>query len=228
MKISRATLETCASATGTVVVIDVLRAFTTAAYAFAAGAKKIILVSKVEKAFALKLKNPDLLLLGETGGLPIEGFDFSNSPSELIGKDLHGLTLVQRTSAGTQGVVRSRHAKRILVTGLGNASATVEYLNRFEVDELCLVETGVNGLGHGVEDTVCGDFLETLMLNHPVDCAEVTERVYQAPASRKFLDDNLSAFPLADLGCALKIDQFDFAMEVRREGTQFILESVTL
>ena len=228
MKIGRATLETCASATGTVVVIDVLRAFTTAAYAFVAGAEKIILVSKVEEAFALKLKNPDLLLLGETDGLAIKGFDFSNSPSELIGENLAGLTLVQRTSAGTQGVVRSRHAKRILVTGLCNASATTNYLDRFEVNELCLVETGVNELGHGVEDTVCGDLLEALVLNRPVAYARVTERVYQAPASRKFLDNNFSAFPLADLRCALKIDQFDFAMEVRREGTQLILESVTL
>ena len=38
MKIHYATLESCHDATGTVVVIDVLRAFTTAAYAFAAGA----------------------------------------------------------------------------------------------------------------------------------------------------------------------------------------------
>ena len=162
MKIGHATLETCASATGTVVVIDVLRAFTTAAYAFVAGAKKIILVSKVEEAFALKLKNPDLLLLGETDGLVIKGFDFSNSPSELIGENLAGSTLVQRTSAGTQGVIRSRHAKRILVTGLCNASATVKYLRQFDIADLCLVETGVNGLGHGVEDTVCGDLLEAL------------------------------------------------------------------
>ena len=228
MKISRATLETCSSATDIVVVIDVLRAFTTAAYAFVAGAKKIILVSKLEEAFALKLENPDFLLLGETDGLPIEGFDFSNSPSELIGKNLAGSTLVQRTSAGTQGVVRSRHAKQILVTGLCNASATANYLNRFEVNELCLVETGVNELGHGVEDTVCGDLLEALVLNRSANYAGLVKRVYQAPASHKFLDDNLKAFPLADLGCALKIDQFDFAMKVRQEGVQLVLESVAL
>ena len=44
MMIQRATRETCGEATGTVVVIDVLRAFTTAAYAFAAGAADITLV----------------------------------------------------------------------------------------------------------------------------------------------------------------------------------------
>ena len=53
MKFKRATLETCSEATGTVVVIDVLRAFTCAAFAFAAGAKEIILVQETAEAFAL-------------------------------------------------------------------------------------------------------------------------------------------------------------------------------
>ncbi|MGB9800251.1 MAG: 2-phosphosulfolactate phosphatase, partial [Thermanaerothrix sp.] len=43
----RANLETCAQAADIVVVIDVLRAFSTAAYAFAAGADRILLVSTV-------------------------------------------------------------------------------------------------------------------------------------------------------------------------------------
>ena len=47
MIIQRATLQNCHTATGTVVVIDVLRAFTTAAYAFDAGADDITLVSTV-------------------------------------------------------------------------------------------------------------------------------------------------------------------------------------
>ena len=54
MMIQRATLETCGEATGTVVVIDVLRAFTTAAYAFATGAADITLVGEIEEAFTLR------------------------------------------------------------------------------------------------------------------------------------------------------------------------------
>jgi len=38
-------LDTCPEATGVVIVIDVLRAFSTAAYAFSRGAKEIVLVS---------------------------------------------------------------------------------------------------------------------------------------------------------------------------------------
>jgi phosphosulfolactate phosphohydrolase-like enzyme len=54
----RATLETCSQATGTVVAIDVLRAFSTAAYAFDAGARDITLVSTVAQALALAIACP--------------------------------------------------------------------------------------------------------------------------------------------------------------------------
>lgn len=119
----------------------------------------------------------------------------------------------------------SRRAKRILVTGLCNASATVRYLKRFDLGELCLVETGVNGLGRGVEDTVCGDLLEALMLKRSVDWTGLARRVWEAPASRKFFEE-LSAFPLVDLECAVKVDQFDFAMEVNeRENGSFCTRS---
>ena len=228
MNLTRATLATCEAARETVVVIDVLRAFTTAAYAFLAGVRDIILVATVEEAFALKQANPELLLLGETDGLAVEGFDFSNSPSALLDENLRGATLVQRTSAGTQGVIRSKNAKRILVTGLCNASATVSYLERFEIEDLCLVETGVFGAGSGVEDSVCGDVLEALLSGHAVHRNNVVERVRQAPASRKFLDKSRSAFPLADLECAVNLDQFDFAMEVRREDERLVLKRVEL
>jgi 2-phosphosulfolactate phosphatase len=44
---------------------------------------------------------------GEVNGLPPEGFDFGNSPTQVMKLDLRGRALVQRTSAGTQGIVRS-------------------------------------------------------------------------------------------------------------------------
>jgi 2-phosphosulfolactate phosphatase len=75
MEIHYATLETCGAATDTVVAIDICRAFTSAPFAFAAGASEIILVSTIEEAFALRERLPGALLMGEMGGLPIEGFD---------------------------------------------------------------------------------------------------------------------------------------------------------
>ena len=70
-------------ARGAVVVVDVLRAFTTAAYAFAAGARRIWLTESVDQALAMKAARPDLLAMGEDGGRRIAGFDHSNSPAEI-------------------------------------------------------------------------------------------------------------------------------------------------
>ena len=53
MKFEYETIETCGKATGLVVVVDVIRAFTAAAFAFAGGADSIILVSTVDEAMAL-------------------------------------------------------------------------------------------------------------------------------------------------------------------------------
>lgn len=109
---------------GPVVVVDVLRAFTTAPYAFDAGASAIHLVATVEEAHDLKADNPDVLTMGEDHGLRPAGFDFSNSPVAVSSADLTGRTLVQRTSAGTQGVVSATHAARLWATSLVCASAT--------------------------------------------------------------------------------------------------------
>ena len=90
---------------GPVVVVDVIRAFTTAAYAFGSGAAEIYLVDDVEEALVFKDARPGTIALGENRGLRPAGFDFPNSPAMVSRVDLTGRTLVQRTSAGTRGVV---------------------------------------------------------------------------------------------------------------------------
>jgi len=85
MQINFASLDTCHTATGLVVVIDVVRAFTTAAFAFAAGARRIILAGPVEQALALRERFPGALLMGESGGLLVPGFDLWNSPAQFDG-----------------------------------------------------------------------------------------------------------------------------------------------
>src|SRR5579859_2245326 len=111
-------LAGAAAARGLVVVIDVLRAFTVSAYALAGGATECLLVATVEEAFAVSSRIPGSLLSAEVDGLPIPGIEISNSPTLLLRHDLAGRTLVQRTSAGTQGVAAATGADQLLAASL--------------------------------------------------------------------------------------------------------------
>ncbi len=124
------------------VIIDVLRAFTTAAFAFSAGAHKIIPVASPEEAFELKRKNANYLLMGEIQGKPIPGFDFGNSPTESSNLDLSGKTIIQRTSAGTQGIVRSHKSKKILVSSFVVAEATLKRILKLNPGKVSFIVTG--------------------------------------------------------------------------------------
>src|SRR5687768_13434427 len=110
--------EGARAATGTVVVIDVFRAFTTAAFAFAAGLTEVELVSTVEEALAA----PGFRM-GEVGGRLIPGFDHNNSPSQLVGRKLEGRG-VQRTGSGTRCVIAATGASELWLASLVVASAT--------------------------------------------------------------------------------------------------------
>jgi 2-phosphosulfolactate phosphatase len=225
MNIERATLETCHEATDTVVVIDVLRAFTTAAYAFAAGAVDIRPVATVEEALALRAQNPGWLVMGEVGGRPVAGFDFGNSPAAFLDVDLLGRHLVQRTSAGTQGVIRSRNAKRLLVASLVVARATAETIRRHAPRTVTLVITGARPDHPGDEDAACADYLEALLSGTPFDREAIVRRVRQSWAGRLFIQADPD-FPLADLECALDINRFAFALEVRQREGQHIIRPI--
>src|SRR5689334_22015442 len=127
MHIERVDHLHASQARGVVIVIDVIRAFTVAAYAFAGGAQRLLLVRTVEEAHALRTRFPEALLVGEIGGRLIPGFDLNNSPSLVIATHVSGRTLIQRTGAGTQGAVNATNATRILLCSLTNACATAKY-----------------------------------------------------------------------------------------------------
>ncbi len=214
----QATLETCGEASGIVVVIDVLRAFTTAAYAFAAGASRIALVRTAAEAFALKKRYPDALLMGEEMGLPIEGFDYGNSPSAFVTADLDGCKMIQRTSAGTQGVVQSVNAGVLLACSLCCASATGRYIQSITPEGVTFVITGSHTVDQGDEDRACADYIQGLLEGNPPKRDGIVKRVRDSAAAGKFLDPKQKAYPRSDLEHALELDRFDFAMIVRRQS----------
>ena len=71
------------AARGVVIVIDVFRAFTTAAVAFDKGVDRILLTASPEEALELRRQGLGQFCMGEVGGIRPDGFDFGNSPYEL-------------------------------------------------------------------------------------------------------------------------------------------------
>lgn len=226
MEIKEASLETCSAATGTVVVIDVTRAFTTAAYAFAAGARDIVLVSTVAEALALGERTPGALIMGELNGLPAEGFDFGNSPSALIGRDLAGRRLIQRTSTGTQGVVRSTQAETLLASSFACAGATARYIKQQSPASVTFVITGIIPGWDGDEDAACADYIAALLHGEAPDVAPFIQRVYDSQAGRILADPAAPEYLRADLECCVAVDRFNFAMLVERRDRLLVMEAV--
>ena len=101
-------LEGAQQATGAVAIIDVFRAFTTAAVAFTNGASRVVMVGSVEEALALRESGEVHICIGEVRGRAPPGFDFGNSPFEIADVDFRGKAIAQRTGAGTQGIVAAR------------------------------------------------------------------------------------------------------------------------
>ncbi len=115
---------------GTVVVIDVLRASTTIVHALDAGAAQVIPCLEIDDArrIAAELDEPDVILGGERKGIPIDGFDLGNSPTEYTAERVEGKTIVFTTTNGTRAMSRCSEANRVLVGAFVNAKAIFEQL----------------------------------------------------------------------------------------------------
>jgi 2-phosphosulfolactate phosphatase len=217
MELRRTSLLTGAeSAQGMVVIIDVFRAFTTAAYAFARGAREIWLVKTPQDAFALRRELPNALLVGERDGRPLEGFDYGNSPSLIAQLDLNDKIIVQRTSSGTQGVVASRQAEEILLGSIVCAEATVQYILKRAPQIVTLVAMGNAGMEAAEEDELCASHLEARLHGLNLDSRALIQRIENLPAAQDVRAGRFPHFPSADLDCCLRLDEFDFAMVVER------------
>jgi 2-phosphosulfolactate phosphatase len=215
-------LDDCHMAKGIVIVIDVLRAFSTAAYAFSLGAKEILLVSTVEEALSLRPQIPNSKVMGEVNGLRPDGFDLGNSPTYLILEDLSGVTMIQRTTAGTQGVVRSQDAEVLLASSFVVANATVQYVRKLGSDQVTFVITGKD-FGGGDEDLACANYLEALLKGEHPDPQPFVQRVFASRDASQHFDPNNAGFPITDLDFCTQIDKFDFAMPIERQDGRLIM-----
>ena len=211
-------IEGARRADGTVVVIDVFRAFTTAAVAFARGVDKIILTAEPEEALALRERGLGDLCMGEVDGIRAPGFDFGNSPFELSQADVRGKTLIQSTRAGTVGVCAVPNLQTLYAASFVVAGATARTILHDDPPLVTLVAMGAKAWQRSDEDEQCALYLRNLLLGGRPDPDAVRKLVSASVDAAKFRNPELPHFHPGDLEIALDIDRYDFAIRVATEN----------
>lgn len=201
------------------VVVDVMRAYTVAAWAFAQGAEKIVLAESLDDALALKARHPDWVTLKD--GPPEPGFDAVNSPGLLRSVDLGGRTVVQKTTAGTVGALAVKDASLVLCAGFVVAEATARLLRTRGRDGVTFVVTGEDGRAD--EDLACAQYIARRTVEAETDAGEFLRRAAASRAATELATGVREGVHPDDVALCLELDRFPFAMVATSEGSLMVL-----
>jgi 2-phosphosulfolactate phosphatase len=215
-----------AAASGTVVVIDVFRAFTTAAIALQRGARRIIMVDSLERALELRRRGTAQYCIGEREGAKPSEFDFGNSPAEIAHADVAGKVLVQTTTNGTAGITAASGADAIYAGALVTAEATVAAIRRRMPALVTLVAIGRSGgIVRADEDELCALYLRARLEGRRPDPAAIRALVLSMPPPPNPLLVAAGIYDPQDRAIAADLDRVPFALAVRREAGFLIAEA---
>jgi 2-phosphosulfolactate phosphatase len=218
-------------AEGVAVVIDVLRAFTSAALMMHLGADQIVLQADPQAVLDLKMQR-GYLAVGEVGGRKPPGFDLGNSPSRILaaGRDLFaGRTVAQRTTAGTRGALAAAQGSELVILGsYVMAQAISRHIQRLSPlpAVVSLVAMGDDGAEVTPDDERCADYIHHLLTGRPYDHVAALRQVVEHECTQRFLRGDQAHFPVADPFWALQRDLFDFVLVAKREGDHLVARRI--
>ena len=220
------------AARGVAVIIDVFRAFTCAPLMFSLGIEKIILVSTPAEGFAIKDKNPDFILVGEVGGIPIEGFDLGNSPSHILKQDpsfFSGRTVVQRTSSGVQGALAALEvADEVLLGSYALAKATAHYIRAKKANRVSIVAMGWSLEVEAPEDEQCARYIAHLLGGGEYDHNQALREIIFHETTQKFLRGDKVYYPPSDPILCLQRDIYEFVLRAERKTDHVTVKKLKL
>ncbi|WP_104990783.1 2-phosphosulfolactate phosphatase [Deinococcus sp. NW-56] len=145
-----------------VLVVDVLRATTTAVAYLERGAEALLLTSTPEVALAQRGERT--VLAGERGGRPIPGFDLGNSPVEAATQTFAAQSVVMNTTNGTAAAhLAAASGKHVLLAALTNAHAAARRARARATEEIAIVCAGTDGRV-GLEDVYAAGVLAEYLL----------------------------------------------------------------
>ena len=213
-------VEGAQNAKGVTVIIDVFRAFTVGCYAFDSGAVRIIATAGVDDAFVLKKQYSNSVLVGERNEKIIEGFDFGNSPTEIIKADLRGKTVIHTTTAGTQGLINAVNADIVITGSFVNARAVVNYIKAVNPENVSLVAMGYRATISTEEDLLCAELIESSLYEKDYDFEQRISALKNTSGKRFFDPENIVFSPPTDFFLCTMVNKFNFILkaETRFDG----------
>ena len=209
-------IEGAKQARGLTVIIDVFRAFSTACYVVGNGARQIIPVGDVDLAYKLREENPDYILMGERKGKMLPGFDYGNSPTEIQTVDFSGKTVIQTTSAGTQGFANAKDAAALITGSFVNAEAIVSYIKKKSPKKVALVCMGTWAVRPADEDTLCAEYIAGRLKGQKMDTRRIYTKLRASKTARIFFDPEVSWAPETDFDLCLNIGLYDFVLKAEK------------
>lgn len=157
------------------VVIDLLRASTQIVTFFDAGGSALVPCPEVEEAFALKEALGDCWkLMGERGGVRVRGFDYGNSPLELMKMGAPERAIIT-TSNGTKAIAAAALGCENVIIGCARNAEAAAWESLCRGQRVGVVASGRNG-EFSMEDTICaGMLIEKLLALAPKNGASKME-----------------------------------------------------
>ena len=156
------------------VVIDVLRATTTIAWALNNGAEAVQTFTDIPDLLAQSSNwsSSSKVLLGERGGTTLKGFDLGNSPLGVQPEIVKGKRLFMSTTNGTRALNRVRDAKSLFTVALPNRKAVGDKLLLDQPENVCILGSGWEG-SFSLEDSLAAGALTGFLLDHQSDSMTV-------------------------------------------------------
>jgi 2-phosphosulfolactate phosphatase len=151
------------------IVVDVLRASSTIVQALDSGYRRVLCCAEVEDAFALRDELGKAALAGERLAEAVPGFDFGNSPRDML--EPVAETLILATTNGTRAVVTAAgRCETVLVGSLLNLDAVAAAAN-VRGEDVVVLCAGVDGK-RTEDDAYCAGRIVELLTGERRENAE--------------------------------------------------------
>lgn len=120
------------------VVIDTFRATSSIVTMKNSGASNIYITDNGDNAKKLKLLLfPDALLVGESKGIMVEGFDYGNTPSIFSRKSFKGRDIIFTSSSGAKAITGLKAQNNVFLGSLLNLNSVITKVAEIAKKEEC-------------------------------------------------------------------------------------------